>query len=667
MIFFYLVHLTISIFSLYLHIGLLKTKGEALFSFPLFLIAFIFIFFLRFIRLPIRHFYFLSFCPVVTTFFSYFSPLSGSLASLFAIFIFGIWIMKSPFYDSLYSGLSYLSGALFISLIRYFKFLSDFNVLIYALISALLYPLFFYIPLIMRSKASIRSHLYILFWEHSFLFFYIAFIFLCYFSIMERNFARFFLLLPLFIISVIALKESLKGDKLFLLHRIENFLAGTFSLERALRKINRILKSHISFDYMKVYVNEKDKFICVYSNEESFKDKVFNMDVFEDIKKRERVYVKKVMERPSFVSDNTLSFLAIPLFEDKKLRGFMLFESKYKDNFSEDDQERLMMVSLLVSRIIGSYLLLQEMPKVSESIKEKSQKVIGMLKEFSSFISKLELSFFESVNVFKGISDKINKNFGILEGVASEFERGSKEILDFAAFFKGKRGEIQSILLRLKEKEGSFEKLIEDFQKLKGNIFETISLFEKIEGFIEFMKDYASKTRLLSLNASIEATRLGEEAKGFSIIAEEIGNLAQSVENIITKLTQEFSSVANIFEDTKSTLEEYEKLMKGSKDRYLEYEEREKDMFITLIDILPKIEDLPHFFEKWGSQLSDIIKTIGEELQDVETANAKMKEVIKELRELKSGIEKVEDALGGFKVFSDKIKLLDELFRKGEE
>jgi len=131
-------------------------------------------------------------------------------------------------------------------------------------------------------------------------------------------------------------------------------------------------------------------------------------------------------------------------------------------------------------------------------------------------------------------------------------------------------------------------------------------------------------------------------------------------------LTQEFSSAAEILENTKSLLDEYEKLIKGNKKKYFEAEKRERDIFITLLDILPKIESLPQLFEKSTSRLSDVIKTIGEELQDVETSSERMKEVMEELKELKSGIERVGDALNNFRVFSDKIKLLNELFRKGE-
>ncbi len=649
-----------------MHINFLKTRGETLFSFPLFLITFFLVFFLRFIRLNIRHFYFLSFCPVVSLFFTYLSPISGSLAASLAIFLFGIYILKDSIKDALHSFFSYFSGALFISLFRYLKFASDTNILIYILISSILYPLFFYIPLILKSRISISSHVYVLFWEHSFLFFYLVFTFLCYFFFMEKSFIKLFLLLPFFFISFLALRESLKVDKLLLLHEIENFLRGTFSLDIALKKIFDILKSHLSFDHMKVYVRKEDKFICVYSSDEGFKEKVFDMSLFENIGERKGVYIKNIRERLPFISENTRSFFALSLLKNDKLEGFMFFESEFENNFSEDDQERLMTVSYLVSRIIGAYLSFQEFPKLSENIREKSLEAFDMLREFYSFISKLEITFSNILGTFKEVSDKINKNFEVLESVAGEFEKGKGELSNFTYVFKEKKGEIGPILLGLKEKEESFEKLITDFQKLKDNIFETISLIERIEGFIEFMKDYASKTRLLSLNASIEATRLGEEARGFSIIAEEIGNLAQSVENVIAKLTHEFSFASEILGNTKSLIEEYENLIKVSRKKYLEPEEKERDIFIKFIEIFPETEKLPQFFEKGTLRLSEVIKTIGEELQDVETGSEKMKEVIEELKKLKSEIEKVEDVLNDLRVFSDKIKLLEELFRKGE-
>src|SRR3954468_23516662 len=52
--------------------------------------------------------------------------------------------------------------------------------------------------------------------------------------------------------------------------------------------------------------------------------------------------------------------------------------------------------------------------------------------------------------------------------------------------------------------------------------------FQAIQNKTRVINDIVFKTKLLSFNASIEAARAGQYGKGFSVVAEEVGRLAQT-------------------------------------------------------------------------------------------------------------------------------------------
>jgi len=79
--------------------------------------------------------------------------------------------------------------------------------------------------------------------------------------------------------------------------------------------------------------------------------------------------------------------------------------------------------------------------------------------------------------------------------------------------------------------------------KLQDVIDEVGQASEEITNITKVISDIADETNLLSLNASIEAARAGEAGKGFTVVASEIGKLAQTsmssvqdIDNLVVKI-----------------------------------------------------------------------------------------------------------------------------------
>ena len=106
------------------------------------------------------------------------------------------------------------------------------------------------------------------------------------------------------------------------------------------------------------------------------------------------------------------------------------------------------------------------------------------------------------------------------------------------------------------ESSERISKINEEVQKFQEKIAE-------IGEIVSIVKQVASRSNLLALNASIEAARAGEVGKGFAIVAEQVrllsNNTSESAEEIATHvndLKKEISVLATTMDDTTAKLAE---------------------------------------------------------------------------------------------------------------
>mgnify|MGYP000858281132 FL=1 len=90
--------------------------------------------------------------------------------------------------------------------------------------------------------------------------------------------------------------------------------------------------------------------------------------------------------------------------------------------------------------------------------------------------------------------------------------------------------------------------MMETEGRLKDAI-ERSKVVEQINVLSASIMDITEQTNLLALNASIEAARAGEAGKGFSIVAKEIGKLADQSKSAVKQITEVTSEVVEAVEN----------------------------------------------------------------------------------------------------------------------
>lgn len=108
---------------------------------------------------------------------------------------------------------------------------------------------------------------------------------------------------------------------------------------------------------------------------------------------------------------------------------------------------------------------------------------------------------------------------------------------------------------RMKELSDSSVRMSDITVDTIGSIAELNATINEMSDVIALINSIAAQTRLLSLNASIEAARAGEAGRGFSVVADEIGQLAAQTGSATSDITGKIEALNKMFEAVSNKVE----------------------------------------------------------------------------------------------------------------
>lgn len=235
---------------------------------------------------------------------------------------------------------------------------------------------------------------------------------------------------------------------------------------------------------------------------------------------------------------------------------FVLMETKVMIQNNQDKLDRI------ASEKENIQAMLAQIMDISENMIGNIQVVSDKMGVLESSVSKTKISMeevsngtndtAESVQNQLMMTEEIQNFIGKVETVSGEISADMDEAEHEVQLGKAK---IDELIEQVKVSDTASARVSEELEKLTAYAGQMQSIVELIDGI-------TSQTSLLSLNASIEAARVGEAGKGFAVVASEISNLADQTQNATVEITE---LIGNISSELEQVVKVVNYLMDNSK------------------------------------------------------------------------------------------------------
>lgn len=223
--------------------------------------------------------------------------------------------------------------------------------------------------------------------------------------------------------------------------------------------------------------------------------------------------------------------------------------------------------------------LRNEVEQLSEETLATLQQQVEHISDENKQISSLiHNAISRLTDSFEGMTSQTDTEDKMLHSLIDHDEQG-QNFSDFIAETESLMNFLVDTVLKTSQES---RQVMEKLEAMSGSVDGVISLLDDV-------KDIASQTNLLALNAAIEAARAGEAGRGFAVVADEVRKLSQKSDAFSDEISEITMSVKNTLEDA---LVKVSEVVTADTDLAIDSKQKVEEMSARMIQLNNKTQSV---------------------------------------------------------------------------
>ncbi|MEQ1722826.1 MAG: methyl-accepting chemotaxis protein [Pseudobdellovibrio sp.] len=228
--------------------------------------------------------------------------------------------------------------------------------------------------------------------------------------------------------------------------------------------------------------------------------------------------------------------------------------------------EQINIVLIILSLVVGvaSSLMLtiglsKTLTSIAGHLSQSASLIISASEQIERTSKELAESRFEQSSSLEKTAESLSEITAMISKAAENGEVTSNSSSNSEQKAEEGRVAANQMMSSIKEISQSNQNIMDQINTGNQQMLEIVKVIQEIGSKTKIINEIVFQTKLLSFNASVEAARAGEHGKGFSVVAEEVGNLAKlsgnAAKEISEMLDHSVSRVDTILSETKTKAE----------------------------------------------------------------------------------------------------------------